>query len=183
MKGLFFLVVSFALVGCVSIPAPVIVSKSDFDGSTQIIAEPGWVGGAGYVKFGLSWNSKMPANTLRLDALVANSGEIAAGESLHFNIDGQIFNFSSSDIISATTIQPPTVTQFGTFSGAVWAMKSYTVSPEFISKILHSTKTAWRLDLFKDYREGVLDLNSYGPTIAMETFKNSMTEFERIASK
>jgi len=124
----------------------------------------------------------MPANTLRLDAFVANSGEIAAAESLHFNIDGQFFNFSSNDVISSTTIQSPTVTQFGTFSGSVWAMKSYTVSPEFISKIIHSTKTAWRLDLSKDYREGVLDSKSYGPTIAMDTFKNFMTEFERLAN-
>lgn len=184
MKRIAIAVVTMLMAGCTSylgqtnsFPGSVELKHSEFDGSTHITQTPGWTGGIERVKMGLSWNSKMQKDEIRLDALAADSGDIAAGKSLHINIDGEITDLASYDEKTIVIVQPPFSNQFITTTGAVWYGKSYIVQPQLVEKMISGKKVAWRLDLRKDYKEGAL---TDGPSTAISGFRPFLESYRGI---
>jgi hypothetical protein len=172
VRSIFAVLAVLMLSACATMPGGVNVSKSEFDGSTQVTTNPGWCENG--VKMALSWNSKMPPDTLRLDAMAPGGGDIAAGQSLHFNIDGKIIDLASYDEKSDIIVQEPFANRMVVIPGEVWARKSYLISPKLADELLQAQKVTYRLDLFKDYKEGAVQ---NGPTTAMSGFRDLMVEY------
>jgi hypothetical protein len=128
---------------------------------------------------GLSWNSKMSPETLRLDVMTEGEG-IATGNSLHFNIDGQIINLASYDEKSDVIVQEPFANRMIVSPGHVWVRKSYAVTPQLVDQMLQARKVTYRLDQFKDYLEGSLRDD---PVSALAGFKDFLAEYKQAVQK
>jgi hypothetical protein len=153
MRKLIILVALF-LGGCSSMPGMlgyIEVTKSSFDGSTQISMEPALVyrSNDGYsgsdLQMSLLWRSAMNDNDVVLIAQVTGAKNISRGNSLHFNIGGEINSFKSIDQLTSIDYD----------SGQNISSKRYVISKAFIRKILSSSSVKIKLDLTKSYVEGV----------------------------
>jgi hypothetical protein len=134
------------------------VTRSDFDGSTQIRSDYGWC--ENRVKMTLVWNSKMPTDVIRLDA-AADGAYLARG--LHFNIDGKIVDLVPNGQPSVAIEDHLVET-------------SYLVRPELIDAIVQAKKVMYRWDMAKDYQEGLLRDDPAG---AVPNFEAFMTIFRQ----
>jgi hypothetical protein len=163
IKLLSVLLLMFLVVGCSSMPGMpgyIEVRKSSFDGSTQLSMEPAFVfrnndGFSGSdLHLSLLWRSAMNDNDVVLIAQVSGAKSIARGDSLHFNIDGQIESLKSIDELTSIEYEP------GVYSavyipGQNISSKRYVVTKEFIDKILYSSSVKVKLDLSKSFVEGI----------------------------
>jgi hypothetical protein len=94
MKNLCVFIAIVFLAGCTM--GVVTVKKSELDNSTHITMTP--VPVLPYVQMGLLWNDNLIKDEIILEVVKSHGGEIAGGESLHFNIDGELFHFASFDL-------------------------------------------------------------------------------------
>jgi hypothetical protein len=102
----------------------------------------------------LLWRSAMNDNDVVLIAQVTGAKSISRGNSLHFNIDGEIKSFKSIDQL--TSIDYESGVYSTTYvSGQNISSKRYVISKAFIRKILNSSSVKIKLDLTKSYVEGV----------------------------
>lgn len=166
MKELKFIKVfllSFLIAGCSSMPGMpgyIDVTKSSFDGSTQVSMEPAFVyrnndGFSGSdLKMSLLWRSSMNNDDVVLVAHVFGAESVASGESLHFNIDGQIESFKSIDRLTNIDYEP------GVYStvyipGQNISSKRYIVTKKFIDRILNASNVKVKLELSRSFVEGI----------------------------
>jgi len=161
-RALTLVLIALSLSACVGAK----VTKSDFDGSTHINTKYGWCEN-GAVNLTLAWNSKMPADRIRLDAAV-DGGVMAGGDSLHFNIDGKLFDLRAAG--------HPTLVPYGSQS---LIEDSYQITPELVDAIVSGSKVIPRLDLTKDYIEGTLRDD---PSGAIYNFREFMVAFRQETS-
>jgi hypothetical protein len=159
MKYISVLLLAIWLAGCTSMPGMpgyIGVTKSSFDGSTQLNMEPAFVfrsndGFSGSsLRISLFWSSAMNANNVVLIAQVDGAESIARGNSLHFNIDGQVESLKSIDELTTINYEP---SDYG--SGQNISLKRYVVTKMFIDKILSASIVKVKLDLSQSYVEGI----------------------------
>lgn len=159
----------FVFAGCVTTPGDIRTYISEFDGAKEIVMEPAWVCKEGtfgtcLIKFGLMKRSTMPQDEVILVAMVKDIQSFKTGESLHFNIDGDIVSFASIDTTTEFEITEgiylPGVTTPTGYSGVYfppegWSSKRYLIDKNFLEKILKAERVAVRIDLRKGYVEGI----------------------------
>jgi hypothetical protein len=171
------------MIGCASTPgAPgyVTVSSSNFDSSTQVSMEPAWLWNSP-IKLELFWNTKMPDSQLVISALIQGLETFSDGESLQFNIDGEIVGFTSID----------EYTEYETVSGyagggiyvppASFSYKRYIVDLDFINHLISAEEVIVRVSLEASYAEG--NFSSDAPTTARPAFRKFISKRANVLSK
>jgi hypothetical protein len=103
------------LTGCSSMPGMpgyIKESTSTFDKSTELSMEPAMVfrnndGFSGSdLQLGLFWRSSMRPDEIVVIASVRHAESLSSGNSLHFNVDGQISSFASIDELTDFKYKP-----------------------------------------------------------------------------
>ena len=149
------LVLILSLAGCTSIPGMpghITATTSSFDGSRSVSMKPVFLitkSNNVPVSFGMYWNSKIENNTIVLTVRIARTVSISNGESLKFRVDGELFNFISTDRFTA----------FGHDLGAS-SSKRYIIPISFIDKINEAKSVKVRVELSKSYAEADYSLNA-----------------------
>ena len=141
------------------------VSESKFDGRIEVSLEPGWLWSS-KVKLGLFWNSDMDKDELIMRAVYGGAELIADGESLHFNVDGELFHFESFDETTDLDID----------SAGTSSSKRYRVTRRFVEGLLEAERVVAKLDLDQTYAEGVL---KGGPTTAKSGMKKFLAKIDK----
>ncbi len=186
-KQQFWLVILvLALVsGCTSLPGmPGYISeeKSSFDGSVQLSMEPAFVyrdndGFSGSdLKLSLLWRSTMEDDDIVLEAFVDGAHSFARGESLHFNVDGNVVSFKALEELTNIDYEPGVYSTVYVPGGNV-SSKRYLVSKKFIMRILEASQVGVRLDLRRSFVEGVFSDTT--ASSAHEAFKAFMQKVEQ----
>jgi len=183
-----FLLVTFLLAvlsGCASMPGmPGYISeeKSSFDGSTQLSMEPAFVyrdndGFSGSdLKLSLLWRSTMENDDIVLEAFVDGAHSFAHGESLHFNVEGEVVSFKALEELTNIDYEPGVYSTVYVPGGNV-SSKRYLVSREFITRILEASQVGVRLDLRRSFVEGVFsDTTSSSAHEAFEAFMQKVEQ-------
>lgn len=155
------------LLGCAQMPGMpghITKSVSDFDGSTQYEMDPAWV--KQVIKFGLYRNTKMDKDVIVLIAVVKGLEPIRSGESLHFNVDGNIIDLESID--NSTDFEYDN----NKYHSSHWSSKRYLINTEFMELILNAKRVIVKLDLDKKYIED--EFSSDVPMNAKSAFKKFM---------
>lgn len=154
--------------GCASIPGmPGYISEeqSSFDGSVQLSMEPALVyrGNDGFsgsdLMLSLLWRSTMGKDDIVLEALVDGAQGFARGETLHFNIDGEVVSFKSLEEHTNIDFESGVYSTVNVSGGSV-SSKRYLVSRRFITRILEASQVGVRLDLRRSFVEGVFTDNT-----------------------
>lgn len=179
----YFLIV-LLMAGCASLPGMpgyIEIKKSSFDGSTHVSMEPALVyrGSNGFsgsdIKFSLLWSSSM-SDEVVLFAQVAGAKSINTGKSLFLDIDGEVVGLKTLD--SLTNIE----TKSGV-AGAAYvpasnvSFKRYSVTKEFIQRLLDAKLVKVKLELSDGYHEGI-----FTDTTTSSAF-NAFKDFVGEASK
>ena len=142
------LILILSLASCASIPGMpghITATTSSFDGSRAVSMKPTILitkSNNVPVLFGMYWNSKMENNTIVLTVRIARTVSISNGESLKFRVNGELFNFTSTDRFTA----------FGHNLGAN-SSKRYIIPISFIDKINKAKSVKVRVELSKSYAE------------------------------
>ena len=150
---LFMLVLMVGCAGMPGMPGSIEEQVSQFDGSREIKMRPAWVGrNPSIIKFGLHRTSKMPENEIALTVLIKGANLISRGESLQFNIDGEVVSMTSVD--DFTDIET-TSGHSDIVLASNWSSKRYVITKEFIDKLLAANRVAVKVELSKSYAEGL----------------------------
>lgn len=179
MKRLSFLIlIVIFITSCSSMPGmPGYISESTskFDGSKQISMEPAWLKGS-LIKLSLFKNSRIKDGEVILTAIVKGAYIFSDGESLYFNVDGNVVGFKS--IEKSTEIN----TSSGYAGSGVyippsnWSAKSYLVTTDFIKQIVNSENVIVKVNLRRSFAEG--EFATDAPTTARPAFKKFLKKIE-----
>ena len=187
-KIIIFLISLTALGGCASMPGMpgyIDMTESSFDGSVQLSMQPAFVyrdndGFSGSdLKMSLLWRSSMKDSDIVLIAQVTGAHSIARGESLMFNVDGQIHSFKSIDEITNINYEP------GVYStiyipGQNISSKRYVMEKSFIKKITNATDVKVKLNLSQSFVEGIFtDTTPSSSYDAFIAFMKKLDEVDR----
>ena len=152
-----------------SMPGAIHTNISEFDNTKEIILEPAWVGSG--IKLGLLKRTNMPQDELILIVMIDIIRTFAPGNSLHFNIDGEIVSFSSIDATTEFEMGKGIYNPIGLYFPSVnWSSKRYLINKQFLKKILNAQRVVIRIDLRKEYVEGIFSKDE--PMSARPAFKN-----------
>ena len=171
MKPLLLLFVLALVSGCI-VPGSVSVSKSNFDGSTEIHTEPAFVYDGVFtseIMFSLHRNSTMQPGEVILTA--SASKNIADGPSLKINLDGEIVSFTSIDSTSEIFTAP-----VGTSRAAVRCAKRYKVDIDLLNRMMRGTNVMVRLELFRTFAEGRFSVD--GASTARPAFRRFLAALD-----
>jgi hypothetical protein len=155
------------LLGCAAVPGNIQTHKSLFDNADELSMTPAWVldGMKGF-RIGLSHTSRMPANELTLTAMVNGAVNIADGDSIKFNIDGEVVAFKPFDALTTHASGP----------GSLESSRRYVVTLDFLRRIISATNCTARLDLYQGYLEGRFSTDA--PTTARPAFRRFLSTLE-----
>ena len=162
----------FAARAMVPVSGQVTKTDSEFDGTIQFRMEPAWAcsGPDCSIKIGFYRTSRMESDSVVMIVSVVSSGFVAhpvfaLGESLHFNVDGQIYSFES----------------FGSYDKehGVDQLVSYTVdlqkystTKDFLKTLLNARRVIVKIDLVEDkYVEGIF------PDSGFRTVRPGLADF------
>lgn len=151
-------------------------STSEFDGSKQIKMEPAWLYNS-LIKLALFKNTKIDINDVVLTVVVKGTHSFSEGESLHFNIDGDIVSFKSIDLLTDINTSSGFVGSGIYIPPSNWSSKDYLVSKHFIQRLINAERVVVKVDLRKSFVEGVF--SSDAPTTARPAFREF---YERIGA-
>ncbi len=150
-------------------------SISPFDGAREVSLEPSIVcqikgSEPCFIRLGLFKRSTMRPDSVILVVVVNGMNSIAEGESLHFNIDGEIIEFDSIDKKTQYEIGKGPHTAGTALCGpsASCSAKRYLVTKDFLKKLLQADRVAVRVDLAKGYLGGLLLKDN--PALALPAF-------------
>ena len=162
VKHLGILVLLVCLLGCASMPGMpgnIIETTSKFDGSKGISMEPAWLYNS-LIKLALFKNTKMDKDLVILTALVKGAHNFAKGNSLHFNVDGEILSFKPIDEFTDIKTDPGFVGSGLYVPPSNWSSKRYSITKSFIKRIIDAERVVVKIDLRKTYAEGVFSKDS-----------------------
>lgn len=175
MRNSFFIAALLLAAGCASMPERIEESLSPFDGASEISLEPSIVclikgPDPCFIRLGLFKRSTMRPDSVILVVVVNGTNAIAEGESLHFNMDGEVADFDSIDNRTQYSIGRGPHTAGTALCGpsASCSVKRYLVTKDFLKKLLQADKRAVRVDLGKGYLGGFLLKDN--PTFALPAF-------------
>jgi len=171
MKAIWLLLLFTLCSGCTM--GVVTVKKSELDNSTHIAMTPATA--IPYIALGLSWNDKLPRDELTLEVIKTHGGSVSGGESLHFNIDGELINFTSFDSTAEIGFKPGLYNSVASIPGHAWSSRRYTIPPTFLKKLLNARKVVIRVDLDREYAEGILVTD---PTFFLSYAPDFMAAYE-----
>ncbi|MEW5745238.1 MAG: hypothetical protein AB1805_07380 [Nitrospirota bacterium] len=183
VKASAVLIITLAVLGCVSMPGAIKTAQSEFDGATEITMEPAWIckeaslSGCAF-KLGLQRRSTMPGDQIILIAMV--QGVFYFSEpSLLLNIDGEILKLvsidSMTDISSTEGVYlPPAYSPKVILPGfylppSNWSVKQYLMDKALLQKMISAQKVAVRINSSKTYVEGTFSQDR--PTTARPAFR------------
>jgi len=152
-------------------PGYISVSESKFDGSKQITIEPAWLYDSP-IKLSLMKNTKMAEQSIILTVVVKGTHTFATGKSLHFNIDNEIVSFEAMDTFTDIETTPGLYNSVASLPASNWSSKRYTVTKDFINRIINANDVWVKVELTKTFVEG--KFSSDAPTIARKPFKSFM---------
>jgi hypothetical protein len=124
--------------------------KSELDGTNYVTLNKTFIFSG--VMFELSWNDKMSPNNITLLVDAMNVKTISQGESLHFNIDGTLYNLKSYDELPAHY----TKNYNGIIANSV--TMRYSITPYLINKIISAKKVFVRIDVGNEFIENDMDM-------------------------
>ena len=160
---------SLLFLSCITLPGQTLHSVSKFDGSKQIIMEPAWLPYSP-IKLALFKNTKMKPDEVLLTVVVRGVRSFSRGESLRFNVDGEIVDFKSIDVL----------TEFKSYhnSRLYWSSKEYLIDAVFIKKIIEAKRVVVKVNLNKEYVEGVFSQDGIG--LARPVFRKFYAQIDNI---
>lgn len=164
MKTVLLLPLFALLTGCATLPGHVASTRSEFDGRQTLSMDRAWVytgWKASPFMLGVHHTSNMSSNEAVLTAY-SGAGQIEGGASLGFSFSGQITNLATFDGYNDAEAGP------GPY---VWLSRRYTVSLDFLQRLLVETNVTVRLQLHRNYIEG--RISSDAPT----TFRPALRKF------
>lgn len=173
MRILFLLIAVFTISGCLAaiatMPNQIETQTSTFDGTKITTMEPGWVYSdesfmsMGAFQLGLRANTKVPESVVIKAVVVNDIISINSGNSLLFNIDGDIVALCSSNTF--TDFETETVAG-RTYSDSV---REYPTDREFIKRLLSAKSVKAKLNTSKGFIEG--DFTNDKPQAAIRGFR------------
>ncbi len=176
---------SIILSACAAMPGGITERTSSFDGSSEISMKPAFIyrstGGfsGSDLEASLHWRSSMPRDSLVLTMYINDIESIPSRNSLRFNVDGEIHEFSSIDTFTEFSHEYSSYTSWATVPPSSSSFKRYIVSEDFINKILSSDNVFVRLDVgARGYVEGVFSDNTM--SAARPAFTRFMERREEI---
>jgi len=168
----------FFLSACAAMPGGITERTSSFDGSSEISMKPAFIyrSAGGFsgsdLEASLHWRSSMPRDQLILTMYINGIESIPSRNSLRFNVDGEVNEFSSIDTFTEFSSEYGSYSSWATVPPRSSSFKRYIVSEEFIREILNADAVFVRLDVgSRGYVEGVFSDN------AMSSAKPAFTRF------
>lgn len=173
MKKIMISILVLFLFGCAVIPMPgvpgyIYESTSKFDGTKQLSMDPAWIDGGAF-KMGLSNTTRMTRNEALLTIEVHGLHSFASGKSLHFNINGNFVSLASTGKTDYKTTEGHS-SRYGYFPARNWSLQKYWVTVDFLKKIIDAESVVIRVDLEREYVEGVF--SKEGQTTARPAFRD-----------
>lgn len=132
---------------------------SKFDNTKEIYMEHASIYSDSGITFSLFKNSKMPKDSVVLEARVMGLHTFADGESLLFNIDGDIIGLESIDAV------PDWEVNYGEYIGNIYvpgydfSSKRYVITKGLIKKLIDGRSVWVKIRLSKTYVEGEFSRN------------------------
>ena len=165
MKMIILVVAALIASGCAigGLPGETTQKVSEFDNAKEIHMQPAWV--ADRINLGFYRTSKMEPDKAVMIVEVASYGNVvtpvfAAGKSLHFKIDGNIYSFES-DGSSYKKEQ-----RFSEFTKSYYTLdtQEYATKRDFLKALMMGKRVVIKVDLVGNkYEEGVFpDGGGYG---------------------
>lgn len=158
---------SLMLSACAAMPGGITERTSSFDGSSELSMKPAFIyrntGGfsGSDLEASLHWRSSMPRDSLVLTMYINGIDSIPSRNSLRFNVDGDMHEFSSIDTFTEFSSEYGSYTSWATVPPSSSSFKRYIVSEEFINKIISADSVFVRLDVgTRGYVEGVFSDNT-----------------------
>lgn len=165
MKLLVSAVIAILISGCTAsqmanmsgMPGSITDQVSSFDGQREITMQKSYIrqnsaSTAGFnpatMSMGAFWSSKMPKDTIIVDVGVDGTYSIATDESLQFNVDGTMYQFSSVDK-RLTDIKVG-----GSATGGNYSSRQYALTRTFVQKLIDAKDVRVKLILDKTYVTG-----------------------------
>ncbi len=168
-KNIFLsIIILFTCAGMPGMPGHITESTSKFDNSKQLTMEPAWVGD-GPIKFSLFKSTKMPKDTLILEAIIKGIESISQGNSLHFNVDGTIYDFKSIDDLTDFEVEEGWYRSTIYVPPASWSSKRYIIDTKFLNLINSAKNVIVKLNLKNEFVES--EFSKDNPTAARPAFK------------
>lgn len=157
-----------------------IESTAMFDGASELSMVPAWICKSEeekdgcFIRMKLFHRSSMPKDEIILYASASGTRNIADGESLWFNVDGEKIGFTSID--QGTTYEQLPVIGY---ISAPWSTKRYLVDRAFLKKLILAKQVIVRLDLGQTYLEGLL--NSSKEHHGQKSFESYYHKFSEVS--
>ena len=111
----------------------------------------------------------MAENEVVMIAVVKGAHNLAGGESLHFNLDGQFFSMASVDSLTDFETTPGHASSVAYIPPSNWSSKRYLVDMDFIEQLVNAERAIVKIDLTKEYVEGVFSTDA--PSTARPAFR------------
>jgi len=154
MKRMLVLLLCLGLCGCATLPGTIKESVSGFDKATEITMEPAWVGnGLTGFKLGLFRSSRMEPDKAILTAYAIGAYNFDYGESLHFNVDGEIISFKSIDSLTKIEMVPGEYNSVYSSAPYNLSSKRYEITKDFIKRLLDAKEVWGKISLSQTYVE------------------------------
>ncbi|WP_344341357.1 hypothetical protein, partial [Streptomyces rhizosphaericus] len=140
------------LSACSGMPGGITERTSSFDGSPELSMKPAFIyrnnnGFSGSnLEASLHWRSSMPRDEIVLTMYAQEIKSIPSRESLKFNVDGVIKEFSSIDTFTDFSSSYGSYTSWATVPPSRSSFKRYLVSEDFIKEIISADDVRVRLD-------------------------------------
>lgn len=152
------IVAAFVASSCaVGLPGQTMQTVSEFDNAAEIRMEPAWAcsGFGCQIKLGFYRTSRMDSNKVVMTAEVVSRAHVenpvfAAGKSLHFKIDGQVYSFESDGFYNKKQ-------GYSQYSGSYTIdSQQYSTTRDFLKTLMDGKRVVVKVDLVGSrYAEGV----------------------------
>ena len=158
MRMIVLILAVFVASGCtVGLPGETMQTVSEFDSAKEIRMEPAWAcsGFDCRIKLGFYRTSRMDSNKVVIIAEVVSSARVenpvfAAGKSLHFKIDSQVYSFESDGSYN----KKQGYSQYGGFYTV--DSQQYSTTRDFLKTLMDGKRVVVKVDLVgSKYVEGV----------------------------
>jgi hypothetical protein len=163
------LVALFALTGCAGLPGNVATSSSEFDQSTQVTVEPGWLHGGGLktapLKVGGFWSDQAPGQ-FQLEVVSLDSPLI---ERLKVRLDDQRFEFAPARQMADISAEP--------VYGGAQSSKVFVVPLDFVRQMVTAREAIIRVEFPGSFAEGRFAFDQQ--TYARPAFRKALAEIDR----
>lgn len=162
MKQLLIWLLCLGLVGCVTLPGGITERVSGFDKAKEIEMEPAWVGNSlkdSPIGLGLYKTSKMGEDEAMLIVSIKGAYNFAPGESLQFNIDGDIIKFASIDTTTNIELNEGVHNSVAYIPPSNSSSKRYEIKKDLIKRLIEGKEVWVKVELAREYFEAKFSIS------------------------